>query len=159
MGLRILEKRPRSSSEMRKLLLEKHCSPNATDEAITKLEEYGYINDYELAHRLVRKGQAKGWGPKKIRMELKAKGLEARPEAFEESGEDDLPRLIEMVVSQRDKGKSDNQIGGSLARLGHRKSLILKALKEAPKSQWEMTIPPGLLDLDDLDDLELDDLP
>jgi regulatory protein len=156
MGLRILLKSPKSSAEMRTLLLGKNLNANAADEAIEKLEELGYLNDYELAHRMVRKGQAKGWGPKKIRMELKARGLEARPDHFEQNEDDELPKLIEMVVNQRDKGKSDNQIGASLMRLGHRKPAILKALKEAPQSQWEMTIPPGLLDLDDF---ELEDLP
>ena len=151
-SLRILEKRQRSTEELRRLLKERHCPEPAIDEVLDRLQDLGYLNDHELAHLFIRRAQAKGWGPKKIRMELRKRGLGERAVSLEEQGvDDDYPRILEMVTRLREKGKTDPQIMGSLMRRGHRRSLIMRALKEAPKSSWEteLELPPGLLDLDD----------
>ena len=158
-ALRILEKRQRSNEELRAMLKERHCEEGAFDEVLERLEEMGYVNDHDLAHLFIRRAQSKGWGPRRIRMELKKRGLAKFGEHLEDEIVDDFPRMLEFVTRQRDKGKTDAQIMGGLDRLGHRRTLIMRALKEAPKSMWEteMTIPPGLLDLDDEDfDLEGD---
>ena len=157
-ALRILEKRQRSSEEMRGLLKDRHCPPESIDEVVERLQELGYINDHELAHIFMRKARVKGMGPKLIRMELKKRGLSEFANHLTEEVIDDYPRVLELVSKHRDRGKTDQQITGSLVRLGHRRTIIMRALKEAPKSAFEMelNLPPGLLDLDD-EDFELED--
>lgn len=159
-ALRILEKRQRSAEEMRGLLKERHCPQDAIDEVVERLQEMGYINDHELAHIFMRKAQNKGWGPKRIRVELKKRGLVEFAGTVVEEAVEDYPRVLELVSGHRERGKTDQQITGVLLRLGHRRPVIMRALKEAPKSSFEMDmdLPPGLLDLDDLEfDFEDDD--
>ena len=153
MALRILEKRQRSAEEMRGILKDRFCPQDAIDEVVERLIALGYINDHELAHIFMRKAQHKGWGPKRIRMELKKRGLVEFAGTVVEEAVEDYPRVLELVSAHREKGKTDQQITGVLLRLGHRRPVIIRALKDAPKSSFEMEmdLPPGLLDLDDLE--------
>lgn len=131
-------KRPHSEKELRDKLREKGAS-DADIETVTALcVDYGFVNDAEYAGMIVRHYAAMGYGPGRIRQELKRRGV---PEALWDEamaerpdGTETIDRLLRQRLRGRDafdrkerdkaanflfrKGYSWNDIRAALGRLG-----------------------------------------
>ncbi len=72
----MLAKRPCSKSEIRTRLLQKQYSEDVTDLVVYKLEKENLLNDQEFCDQWIRSRVSRKYGPARIRMELKMKGIE-----------------------------------------------------------------------------------
>ena len=131
-------KRPHSEKELRDKLRERGASEEDIDAVTSLCMDYGFINDPEYAGMIVRHYSAMGYGPGRIRQELRRRGI---PEtlwdtAFEElpEGTEALDRLLRQKLRGRDvsdrrerdkaanflyrKGYSWNDIHAALNRYG-----------------------------------------
>jgi len=69
--------RERTGFEIKNYLKKKDFTAEETDEAIVKLQEFGYINDKDYAVRYIEYAMSKGWGIGRIRQELRVRGVNA----------------------------------------------------------------------------------
>jgi regulatory protein len=74
-ALDIISRREHSKKEIKDKLLKKFNTPDVIDEVISKLIENNLINDTRYAQMYVLFRKRKGFGPKKIRLELMSKGV------------------------------------------------------------------------------------
>lgn len=98
-------KRPHSEKELRNKLTQKGCGPEDLETVVALCLDYGFINDEEYAGMIVRHYTAGGYGPGRIRMELKRRGVppELWDEALEEIPED--TDTIDRLLAARLRGK------------------------------------------------------
>lgn len=96
---RQLSYRALSETAMRRKLLEKGHAEDAAEYAVAWLLERGMLNDAELAESAVRALSRKGYGIRRIRQELRRRGIpdELAAEALEafEADTDRLCRLLD----------------------------------------------------------------
>ena len=75
-AFRFLSYRPRSMEEVKRKLSEKEFSPLTVKKTLARLNELGYLNDYEYAHSFARSSvEGKKWGALRIHAELIQKGI------------------------------------------------------------------------------------
>ncbi len=102
-ALEILSRKSVSKKELSDKLSQKGYDDSIIDDAISELETLGYVNDEEYANLFLEHCMAKMWGKKKIRYEMKQKGI---PEAviaeklsqFDE--DDNLDEIKEIIISK-----------------------------------------------------------
>lgn len=133
---RFLSYRPRSEKEMRDKLLEKF-DPQTVDRAISRLEEFSYVNDSDFARMWVN-SRGNGRSNRAIAYELKKKGV--APETIEESlagigRSEEFRAALELVQSRskyRDLSKEEafKKVGGFLSRRGYSYEIIKKVIEE-----------------------------
>ena len=76
LSVALLARRAHSRVELEKKLLAKGGLPEAVEAALARLDELGYLDDAVFARDLVRSRMThKRWGPAKVKMELRAKGI------------------------------------------------------------------------------------
>ncbi len=86
-AFRLLAVRARSASELRQRLRQKRFAPELLDRVIADLQAKGYQSDEEFARLYAReKWNNSGWGPARVRRELRAKGI--------------APELADQVVDE-----------------------------------------------------------
>jgi len=96
-ALRLLSVRNRSSQELRRYLSSRGYSRKIVSAVVAKLTEKGLVDDRIFAfERASAVGFGKGWGPKKIRMDLAKKGI--------------AEQLTEEAVAQAYDGLSVDQV-------------------------------------------------
>jgi len=75
-AFRLLAVRSRSASELRQRLRQKRFPPKIIDQVIDDLQAKGYQSDEDFARLYAReKWNNSGWGPARVRQELRAKGI------------------------------------------------------------------------------------
>ncbi|HEX8777343.1 MAG TPA: regulatory protein RecX [Rhodanobacter sp.] len=74
-ALGLLARREQSKRELRRKLDRSGYAANEADEAVARLSEQHYQDDERFAGMLLRNRAAQGYGPLRIRMELKTHGL------------------------------------------------------------------------------------
>ena len=74
-ALSILSRKPISKMKLHEKLTEKGYDNQVADMVIKELEELGYVNDCDYGALFLEHCQSKMWGKKKIRFEMKQKGL------------------------------------------------------------------------------------
>jgi len=74
-GIRLLSMREHSAQEITKKLLSKCDIPDLVYAVIDHLLENNYLSDQRFTESFVRSRKNRGFGPSKIRMELKGKGI------------------------------------------------------------------------------------
>ena len=75
-AFRLLAVRSRSASELRQRLRQKRFPPKIIDQVIDDLQAKGYQSDEDFARLYAReKWSNSGWGPARVRQELRAKGI------------------------------------------------------------------------------------
>lgn len=83
----LLAVRARSAGELRRRLRQKHFSPELVDQVIAELQAKGYQSDEDFARQYAgEKWTLSGWGPARVRQELRAKGI--------------APELTDQVVDE-----------------------------------------------------------
>lgn len=131
-------KRPHSEKELRDKLREKGASEEDIETVTALCVDYGFVNDAEYAGMIVRHYAAMGYGPGRVRQELKRRGVPGPlwDEAFEElpEGTETIDRLLRQKLRGRDasdrkerdkaasflfrRGYSWNDIRAALGRFG-----------------------------------------
>lgn len=86
-AFRLLAVRARSARELQQRLRQKRFPPKIIDRVIADLQAKGYQSDDEFARLYAReKWNNSGWGPARVRQELRAKGI--------------APELTDQVVGE-----------------------------------------------------------
>lgn len=98
-------KRPHSEKELRDKLAQKGASPEDIETVVALCVDYGFVNDGEYAGMIVRHYASAGYGPGRIRMELKRRGVP--PEYWEEAMEEfpEGNETIDRLLAARLRGK------------------------------------------------------
>lgn len=87
-----------SAAQLNDRLMEKGESPEDAAAVVARLLELGYLNDLEYGRLLVRQCTGKGYGPARIRQELRKRKLD--PETVEQALEDycsDGDKLVRFI--------------------------------------------------------------
>jgi regulatory protein len=99
-ALRILTRRDHSRYELVQKLKQRGFSGDAIDNAISSCERFDYINDERTARIYIRQLKRKGYGKKRIKLELNKKGLKGSR----------IQGILEDNVSVTDERKGAAQI-------------------------------------------------
>ena len=118
-------KRPHSEKELRDKLAQKGASPEDIETVVALCVDYGFVNDGEYAGMIVRHYASAGYGPGRIRMELKRRGVppDYWEEAMEEfpEGNETIDRLLAARLRGRDLSdrKERDKAANALFRKGY----------------------------------------
>lgn len=74
-ALRILTRRDHSKHELSQKLKARGYDEDVIDDVISECQRFDYINDERTAQSVIRRLQRKGYGRKRIQIELNSKGL------------------------------------------------------------------------------------
>lgn len=128
-------KRPHSEKELRDKLAQKGCSSEDIDTVVALCLDYGFVNDEEYAGQIARHYAAQGYGPGRVRTELRRRGvpLEYWDEALEElpGDTDTIDRLLAARLRGRDAAdrKERDKAAAALFRRGFSWDEIRSALR------------------------------
>ena len=134
-ALSLLTARPLSRKELTDRLLERADATEEEAEAVAdELERLGLLNDRTYAEILVRHYSAKGYGPYRLREELRRRGV---PRAYWDEvldGLDDPADTIDALLRQKLRGRTADRkelkrASDYLARKGYQWSDISAALR------------------------------
>lgn len=76
LAVKLLARREHSETEIRQKLQQRDFSPTEISEAIVELRKGGWLSDERFAEAYIRSRRLKGFGPVRIAMELKERGVE-----------------------------------------------------------------------------------
>ena len=119
--------------------LRKNAYPERTiARVMARLDEAGYINDTDFAEQWAASRTTKGMGARRIRMELRQKGVdsEAIDEALSAIDHDDMLSGALKAARKAASGKDRQKIFAALARRGYGYAEARQAL-EALKDEQE----------------------
>lgn len=137
---RYLSFRARSALEVRDYLSKKGYSASIIEEAIARLEDYGYVDDAEFAKQFV--DSKDGWGSRRLSFELRRKGID--PETIDEvmlspSVEKDRCRRLAFAYLRRQGSRQDQavrrRLWAHLMRRGFSREAIESAIRWADEYQ------------------------
>lgn len=74
-AVRLLSRREHSAFEIRDKLLKRDFDNEEIDRVIVELQQGGWLSDERFAEAYIRMRQLKGFGPMRIAMELKERGV------------------------------------------------------------------------------------
>jgi len=133
--LRLLGARDRSEHEVRERLDKRGLDSTAIDAVIKRLYRYRYLDDQRFADAMARRGLRRGYGSRRVRLDLKKKGIAKDVidttvgTAFEDEG-----ALARTTLNRRYKSISDDKTRARAARFllqrGFPQRLVLAILKE-----------------------------
>lgn len=104
--IRMLSMREHSRHELRRKLIQRHFDENDIDQVLDRLQSEGLQNDARFVEQYIRSRGNKGYGPIRIRMELKEKGISDELSVVGlEASETDWNKLIRNVKNKKFKGK------------------------------------------------------
>lgn len=136
----LLKFRPRSAKEISQRLKKKNFQYQTIKEVVSYLEEKGFINDREFARAWLEARIKRGFGFKRIRIELNQKGIDKqitdtliRETKQRYSEADSLTRLAEvrwLKLSGVTQQKARQRLFGYLARRGFPAHLIIETLNK-----------------------------
>ncbi len=135
-GLRLLSYRDHSRKELTAKLVQKNHKREYAENAVTKLEEYGYVNDERFAQSFAQSlYERKGLNVNAIKSELYRKGIsrEIADNATETLDIDPVLSIIDLLNTKFSRKISDEKgvkrTYASLQRLGYRWSDIKTAFR------------------------------
>lgn len=108
-ALRLLANREHSSFELRNKLVQRGYGQEEIEAAIQCLQQESLLSDERFAEAYVYYRKQRGYGPARIRLELKERGVESV--LIDQYLDQDDPAWIEMMEYQRQK-----KFGGSPAQ-------------------------------------------
>jgi regulatory protein len=154
----MLARRSYSVAELRRALAKKFPDAKSLRETIARLRGLGYLDDRKFAEQYALSlAENKGFGPHRIRRELKAKLVDYRyiepalQQAFQETSERDLlERALEKKIRTLRLPLTHSKLSSlcqSLMRRGFRADDIMKVVRARPElrpvaedvdfSEWE----------------------
>jgi len=139
-ALRILARRDHSRYELVQKLKQRGFSREDIDDAISSCERFDYINDEQTAQIYIRQLKRKGYGKKRIQLELNKKGLKGTriqsildqsvSETDEREGAERLVKKnIKRFTREKDPLKRRDKIYRFLHARGFSQGIISEILK------------------------------
>lgn len=139
-ALRILTRRDHSRYELVRKLKLRGFSRQDIDHAVSACEEYDYIDDLRTAKVYIRQLKRKGYGKKRIQLELKKKGLRGDPVrsvldgSVSESDESEaaqrvLKKNLKRFEREKDLKKRRDKMYRFLQARGFSREVITNAIK------------------------------
>jgi regulatory protein len=139
-ALRILTPRDHSKYELVKKLKQRGFSREDIDAAISSCERFDYINDERTAQDYIRQLKRKGYGKKRIQLELNKKGLKGtriqsilNQSVSEKDEKEGAERLVEKNIKrferEKDALKRRDKIYRFLHARGFSQGVIAEILK------------------------------
>ncbi|MDY0235144.1 MAG: RecX family transcriptional regulator [Gudongella sp.] len=133
-----LSYRQRTCAEMKKYLESKDFNNQTVENTISTLLVEGYLDDYKFAETfLLEKSSLKGYGPYRIKHELRNKGINDNIiESILDIYEEDIEELTRLVLSKyknilnEERDIIYRKVGGFLQRRGHSYDTIKKVLNK-----------------------------
>ena len=129
----MISARPLSKQELRRRLVQKGSGEEDAAAAVEWLEDLGAVNDEEYASTLVRHYSARGYGPLRIREELRRRGVpcDLWDRALEERT--DSGETLDALIRKKCKGdlsepKERKRLSDALLRRGFSWSEVRTAL-------------------------------
>ncbi len=119
MALRYLGRREYAVEELRRKLVQRGVAPETADAVLSDLSEQNLVSDERYAEAWARQRVMKGYGPARIRAELRHKGVaNALAEATLEAACDDWHALAREWAVGRHRGELDEKARARLYRAG-----------------------------------------
>lgn len=142
-----LNVKPRTKAQVIRYLEGKGCKQTEIDEAVAELEEYRYIDDLGYAKSYFEIGFEKGRGERRIRYELRGKGIEdslidkafdsldSVPDPYEQAYEIAASSISEQdgYMSYEEREKARGRIARRLAARGFTQDVAYRVAKELIK--------------------------
>ena len=130
----LLARKPMSRRELERKLGEWEADEQECAEICSRMEELGFLNDWEYAARVVRHYSAKGYGARRLRDELYHRGVprEIWDEALGQAADstDAIDAFIEKKLAGREPNRKElKKISDALARRGYSWSDINDGLR------------------------------
>jgi SOS response regulatory protein OraA/RecX len=123
-AFRLLAIKSRSTEELRKKLTLKGFPSQEIEETLIYCQDAGYLNDDQTSKRRVEQLEAKGYGPRYIKMKLKSWGL--KNPGFSSEAE-----VIRALLQKANwKKKSPQQKAAALARRGFSTEAIYAQIRD-----------------------------
>ena len=154
-AFRLLAVRARSAGELRQRLRQKRFSPELVEQVIAELQAKGYQSDEDFARQYAReKWTSSGWGPARVRQELRAKGIapELTDQVVDETFADtDLVAALLPLAMKRWRTTEGlpaetrrRRLVGFLQRRGYDWNIISQVLERVGPHPLRFTKPPLL---------------
>lgn len=102
-ALDILSRKPVSKKELENALSQKGFDEAVTVQVIEEMTDLGYVDDYEYGSLFLEHCRLKMWGEKKIRYEMKQKGIDDAVigELLSETDfENDTEEMVKLIISK-----------------------------------------------------------
>lgn len=131
----LLAAKPLSCRELENKLTAKGCPPEQAAAIADRLEELGYLNDGAYAVTVVKHYAAKGYGPYKLREELRRRGISREHWDEALAAREDPAGTLDAFVERKLRGveepdrKELKRVADALARRGYAWSDISAALR------------------------------
>jgi regulatory protein len=74
-AVRLLAPREHSRLELRRKLLQRDHAPEIVEEALSRLQQQGLLSDERFVEQYIAMRRKKGYGPVRIRQELRERGI------------------------------------------------------------------------------------
>lgn len=153
-ALRILTPRDHSKYELVKKLKQRGFSSVDIDDAISACERFDYINDVRTARVYIRQLKRKGYGKKRIQLELNKKGLKGTriqgildqsvSEADEREGAARiLKKNIKRFEREKDRLKRRDKMYRFLHARGFAPGVIAENIKRYDQTDYSESGPAG----------------
>ena len=106
-AVRLLSRREHSAFEIRDKLLKRDFEESEIEQAITELQQGGWLSDERYAEAYIRMRQLKGFGPVRIAMELNERGVkESIVDDYLHAGDESWQQTLEQQYRKKYKNKS-----------------------------------------------------
>lgn len=128
-AVELLAKRPLPSSQLKKKLIERGFLAEVAQKVVSRCQTEGWISDREWIESYIRLRQGKGYGKKRIEMELKQKGMQWPGDLKSEESKL-LKVLIEKRYSNIKERKERQKAITSLCRRGFDLEAVLYHLSQ-----------------------------
>lgn len=136
-GLDILARGDLSARRLAEKLMEKGCEREIAIRATKYLMEQGYLRERETACRFAEQGMGKGWGPRRIAEDLRAKGFapKALQGALDSLADTDWVASCAHVMAKRYGKLPEDRAGrqkrtAAMMRLGYDGETIRRAMEQ-----------------------------
>ncbi len=108
-ALRILGARSMSGKEMFDKLVQKGADEHSAAETVAWLVGLGYINDREYAGMVVRHYAAKGYGARRVRDELRRRGIEREIQDEAMAAMPDTDSAVDTLLAKKLGGRAPDR--------------------------------------------------
>lgn len=105
-AVKLLSRREHSAFEIRDKLQKRDFTEEEITQAISELQQGGWLSDERYAEAYIRMRQQKGFGPIRIAMELHERGVEESiVEAFIDDSEESWQQILERQYLKKYKNR------------------------------------------------------
>ncbi|MDO6355458.1 regulatory protein RecX [Caloramator sp. CAR-1] len=134
-ALHLLERKMYPENQVRNKLLKKGFNEMVVEKTISKLKEYGFVNDEEYIKKYIEYSITKKFGSRRIITNLKQKGLYIKEKDIDINSETlyenaKLLALKKLNIMAKDKKNVKQKLYNYLVYRGYDNEVIFKVLKE-----------------------------